>query len=330
MTTTIATRILLPALALAALFSFAAVPAQAQLARTFVSNAIGNDANNCDRPTPCRTFQAAHDKTLAAGEITVLDPGGYGAVTITKAISITNDGVGEAGVLVSGGVAGITISAGDSDAVSLRGLTIKGIGFGGGNGIVFTGGKSLSIENCIVRTLTGAASGVGFGIAIRPGTAFPTVTVMNTLVAQNENIGIQFQPTSSAIVVKGLLDRVAAYDNGDAGVAVQHPDGSGFVQITALDSIASGNATEGFTVHATNPGNSSLVLIRSTSANNGKEGIKVAHTGAGIAILRVGQSTITGNGSSWSATGTLQSFGDNNIIGNGDGDPAIVAVIGKT
>src|SRR5437868_5626900 len=106
----------------------AVAPAQAQLARTFVSSVNGNDANDCNRPTPCRTFQVAHDKTLPLGEITVLDPGGYGAVTITKGISIINDGVGEAGTLVSGGAIGITVNAGSTDHVSLRGLTVKGIG----------------------------------------------------------------------------------------------------------------------------------------------------------------------------------------------------------
>src|SRR5437868_14383354 len=98
-----------------------AAVAQAQLARTFVSAATGNDANDCGRATPCRTFQAAHDKTLAQGEITVLDPGGYGAVLVTKGISIINDGVGEAGALVSGAHTGIFIAAPVSDAVSLRG-----------------------------------------------------------------------------------------------------------------------------------------------------------------------------------------------------------------
>src|SRR5882762_8056978 len=112
-------------------------PAEAQLARTFVSAASGNDVNNCDRLTPCRTFQVAHNNTLANGEITVLDPGGYGAVTLTKTISIINDGVGEAGVLVSGGATGITINAAAADKISLRGLTIKGIGFGGGTGLRF-------------------------------------------------------------------------------------------------------------------------------------------------------------------------------------------------
>src|SRR5215510_686548 len=100
--------------ALLALCLLFAAPAQAQLARTFVSS-LGNDANDCQRLTPCRTFQGAHDKTLANGEITVLDPGGYGAVTITKSISIINDGVGEDGVLVSAGATGVTVNAGASD-----------------------------------------------------------------------------------------------------------------------------------------------------------------------------------------------------------------------
>src|SRR3954454_7099140 len=101
-------------------------PAQAQLARTWVSS-FGNDGNDCNRLTPCRTFQRAHDQTLTQGEITVLDPGGYGAVAITKGVSIINDGVGEAGLLVSGGLVGITINTGPNDRVSLRGLTVKGI-----------------------------------------------------------------------------------------------------------------------------------------------------------------------------------------------------------
>src|SRR5262249_8800973 len=125
-------------------------PAHAQLARTFVSAAIGNDANDCNRLTPCRTFQAAHDKTFDLGEITVLDPGGYGAVRITKSINIMNDGVGEAGMLVSGGNAGITIDAGAASYVNLRGITMQGIG--GSHGIQFNSGFALTIENCVVRS----------------------------------------------------------------------------------------------------------------------------------------------------------------------------------
>src|SRR5262249_35147531 len=84
-------------------------PAWAQSARTFVSAQIGGDTNDCLSPaTPCRTFQGAHNKTSDQGEITVLDSGGYGALTITKSISITSDG-SEASILVSGGSVGITI-----------------------------------------------------------------------------------------------------------------------------------------------------------------------------------------------------------------------------
>src|SRR5262247_2954096 len=149
----------LAALAILLALGLSSAPVHAQLARTHVSAATGNDANDCNRLTPCRTFQKAHDSTLAAGEITVLDPGGYGALTITKAISIINDGVGEAGILVSGGLNGISINAGPSDAVSLRGLTVKGIGFGGGNGIVFNAGGSLTVEHCAIRTLDGGGTG---------------------------------------------------------------------------------------------------------------------------------------------------------------------------
>src|ERR1700739_342569 len=74
--------------------------AHAQATRTWVSG-VGDDANPCSRTAPCKTFAGAISKTAASGEINVLDPGGFGAVTITKAITIQAVGV-EAGVLVSG------------------------------------------------------------------------------------------------------------------------------------------------------------------------------------------------------------------------------------
>ena len=88
-----------------------AAPARAQLARTFVSAAGGNDANDCSRAAPCRTFQGAHDRTIDAGEIIVLNAGHYGPVLITKSISILNDSAGEASISVGGGVVAIIINA---------------------------------------------------------------------------------------------------------------------------------------------------------------------------------------------------------------------------
>src|SRR5882757_6750105 len=94
-----------------------ATPASALNGRTWVSG-LGNDANPCTRTQPCLTFQAAHDKTAAGGEIDVLDPGGYGTVTITKSISIVNEGVGVAGIRTVAGATAITINAGSGDVVN--------------------------------------------------------------------------------------------------------------------------------------------------------------------------------------------------------------------
>jgi hypothetical protein len=106
----------LPTIA-AALFAcgLSAAPAQAGPNRTWVSG-TGTDRGACTRPAPCRTFAFALTQTAAGGEIDVLDPAGYGAVTITKAISIVNDGVGVAAIGAGSGN-GITINAGASDSV---------------------------------------------------------------------------------------------------------------------------------------------------------------------------------------------------------------------
>src|SRR4051812_49999341 len=64
-----------------------AAPARAQATRTWVSG-VGDDVNPCSRTAPCKTFAGAISVTAAGGEINALDPGGFGAVTITKAITI--------------------------------------------------------------------------------------------------------------------------------------------------------------------------------------------------------------------------------------------------
>ena len=74
------------ALAIAGVAVLCAAPAQAQSTRTWVSG-VGDDANPCSRTAPCKTFAGAISKTAAFGEINVLDPGGFGAVTITHSIT---------------------------------------------------------------------------------------------------------------------------------------------------------------------------------------------------------------------------------------------------
>src|SRR3954453_8809364 len=127
-----------------------AAPAQAQT-RTWVSG-VGNDANPCSRTAPCKTFAGAISKTAAGGEISVLDPGGFGVVTITKAITINGDGT-LAGIL-SAGTNGVIVNAGVNDRVVLRNISINGIGTGI-NGIRYLAGKSLTLDNVTISGVTG-------------------------------------------------------------------------------------------------------------------------------------------------------------------------------
>src|SRR5919205_2295308 len=103
-----------------------AIPASAfgQATRTWVSG-VGDDANPCSRTAPCKTFAGAISKTAASGEINCIDPGGFGAVTITKSLAIKCQYT-EAGVLVSGTNA-IVVNAANTDKVTLKGLDFNGI-----------------------------------------------------------------------------------------------------------------------------------------------------------------------------------------------------------
>ena len=119
-------------------------PAHAQASRTWVSG-VGDDANPCSRTAPCKTWAGAISKTLAGGEIDALDPGGFGGVTITKAITLDGGGGQVASVLVAG-TNGITVAAGASDVVIIRNIRINGLLQTSGpglNGISFTSGAQL-------------------------------------------------------------------------------------------------------------------------------------------------------------------------------------------
>src|SRR5262249_53134171 len=114
----------------------------AQASRTWVSG-VGDDVNPCSRTAPCKTWAGAISKTAPGGEIDALDPAGFGAVTITKAITLDGGGGQVASVLVAG-TNGIVVQAGASDVVIIRNIRINGIagsGNGGINGIRFLSGK---------------------------------------------------------------------------------------------------------------------------------------------------------------------------------------------
>src|ERR1700680_5148936 len=118
------TKLAVGILAVLAVLVLASTPAYAQATRTWVSG-VGDDANPCSRTAPCKTFAGSISKTAPGGEINVLDPGGFGAVTITKPITISSQCT-EAGVLVSG-TNGIIVQAGVNDRVLLRGLDFNGL-----------------------------------------------------------------------------------------------------------------------------------------------------------------------------------------------------------
>ena len=114
------------ALAVAGFFGASTGASYAQATRTWVSG-VGDDVNPCSRTAPCKTFAGAISKTAAKGEINVLDPGGFGAVTITKSITIRSEV--EAGISAPG-TNGIIINALATDKVVLEGLDIDGFGTG--------------------------------------------------------------------------------------------------------------------------------------------------------------------------------------------------------
>src|SRR6516225_6749908 len=118
--------------------------------RTWVSG-VGDDANPCSRTAPCKTFAGAISKTATNGEINVLDPGGFGAVTITKGLTISSECT-EAGVLVSG-TNGIVVNAPTTDVVTLRGLDINGLNTGL-SGINILQAKQVHVENCRIYQFT--------------------------------------------------------------------------------------------------------------------------------------------------------------------------------
>src|SRR5215218_6852512 len=116
--------------------------------RTWVSG-VGDDANPCSRTAPCKTFAGAISKTAVRGEIDTLDPGGFGAITITKSITIDGGiGPGLGGILASG-TSGVIINAASTDTVTLRNLSING-GGSGIAGIRILSAGTVVIENCAI------------------------------------------------------------------------------------------------------------------------------------------------------------------------------------
>ena len=179
--------------------------ASAQATRTWVSG-TGDDANPCSRTAPCSTFAGAISKTAEYGEINAIDAGAFGAVTITKSLTIDVANV-QGGVLNS--TNGILVNAQPDDVVTLRGLDIHGFtatGCNTTNGVRILNAKSVRIED--------------------------------SRISQQQR-AISVEPAAAADV---LVNRVEMANNCAAGVAVA-PGASGSARVSSANSSISGSGT---------------------------------------------------------------------------------------
>jgi len=281
--------------------SLGAAPAQAQT-RTFVSG-NGDDANPCSRTLPCATFAGALSRTAINGEINCLDPAGYGAVTITK--SITIDCTGKYASILAGGVTGITVnipvSANDPHrSVRIRGLSINGTGASGTAG-----------------TRTGLV-----GIRATAGTS---LFVEDTVIGDFSQQGIQVQ-TSAAFNLS--LDRVVIRNTNSSGVALS---GSAGQVVASFNKVRISRTSTALSVSGSVRANLRNVTmahnttgIASSGLNNivNAENVMVSFATTGLqsnatGTIRVANSVITQNVTGLNPNGgTIISMSNNSVTGN--------------
>jgi hypothetical protein len=271
-----------------------------QASRTWVSG-VGDDANPCSRTAPCKTFAGAISKTAAGGEIDALDPAGYGAVTITKAITIDGGGGQVASVLVSG-TNGIVVQAGPSDVVILRNLRINGIGTGI-NGIRFLSGKDLNVENCYIFGFTTN----GVDIALNQATA-ASAHIINTIIKNNGGVGVR-AANAVAPAVGVLVDESHMILNNIGVEAAQH------AHVTVSRSLASKNAADGMKSDDATSSDAQLTVSFSDSNLNNNGITATAGGTANVAFSNIGLNTTCGLNNAGGSS--FFTFGNNRLTGTG-------------
>ena len=296
------------ALGMFVLAATVASPAAAQASRTWVSG-VGDDVNPCSRTAPCKTFAGAISKTAAGGEIDALDPAGYGAVTITKGITIDGGGGQVASVLVSGTNGIVVQAAAATDTVILRNLRLNGIGTGL-NGIRFLSGKALTVEHCDIFGFTQNA----IDISLNQGTD-AKILVVDTVTDNTGGSGLRATNAAAAFARVTLLRDVF----NRSGTGVTSADNS---LILASDSHVSNSANNGWLALPSLGGPAQITLERCTSSNNSAAGAAAQNA---TAVVRFDSSMMdynAGAGIVSIAGGQLLTFGNNRSIANGGGDGA--------
>jgi hypothetical protein len=297
-------------LLLAALGIVAAVlpgsPASAQATRTWVSG-VGDDANPCSRTAPCKTFAGAISKTAAGGEIDVLDPGGFGGLTITKSITIDGGG-GQTGSVLVGNTVGITVAAAATDVVILRRVEFQGVlGNGSGSagppgtiGINFISGAVLNVDQCAI---------IGFKTAGISATTSGTsqLYVTNTYIT-NTPTGISLAPSGA---LTGVINNTSIFNVSASVIA---SSGSGGPNFVITNSSISSNLSSGTGVLAGTPSTRFNVDASSVSHNN----IGFSATASG-AIIRASNNDVYDDNTNFSISGgaSIISTGNNRLVTNG-------------
>jgi hypothetical protein len=298
-------------LSLALPAALTATAAHAQNLSTWVS-ALGDDGSpSCSRAAPCRNFAVALSKTTSGGEISAIDPGGYGMLTITK--SITINGIGTYAGILNTFFTGIVVSAGAEDRVVLRNLAIRGAGTSNGVAIAFMAGRHLTLENVAISGFT--LRGIDFSAGVSNGSTvgMHLRNVRITKAANNTSsptgIFIRNSPgpgvaaaTLEEVTLSGLTNGLEVGINGRA---------------TVRNSVISGNKRHG-------------ILASHLSARIDVEGSQIAFnelTGVNAAVsgatIRLANNEIYNNtnGIAIGVNGIVSSAGNNRVAGNTSSAP---------
>ncbi len=278
-----------------------AAAAQAQT-RTWVSG-VGDDLNPCSRTAPCKTFAGAISKTAKDGEISVLDPGGYGSVTITKSIYINGTHGAGYGSILNASVTGVSINITSGTdvrkAVRLRGLDINGASTGI-NGVSILAANNVWIEDSVIDGNTG--NGTTTGIGIRVATAASCNLYVSDTVIHKNITGIRVT-TSGGFAVANI--RNSNIEGNTNGLDVST---NGFA--TVENSRFAANSTNGVATTAA----SGTITIRDSILSNNGTAINAAAGSTLRSLSNLLNNNTTGFGGS---TAVIQTDGQNRNVANG-------------
>jgi len=285
--------------------------AHAQATRTWVSG-VGDDVNPCSRTAPCKTFSGAISKTAPNGEIDVLDPGGFGTITITKSITIDGTTGAGFGSILAAGTNGVNVNdsataSPNTIIVALRNLSINGAG-SGFDGIRFISGKALHVEGCVIANFKGnGGSSDGIDVSLTALAAGnQDLTVENTIIRDTTGNGIRASNTAASGAILVHVNNVRLDSNATAGF-----NSSTGCAANITNSHISFNGS-GINVGA----GTAQVDVDTTDIQGNGNGITAAASTTRIANCR-----ISGNNNGINFTGgTVQSFGDNKVKGNFSND----------